>query len=492
MAAIQAELINEFQEFQAFREAKEKSHYVGGGNGLVTKAPLASQSGQVMHGPTGLFSQRGLNPEVFSAMLQPYGLGAILPAQGTVFTNPQFAILAGQEADSGTEPTDSCGDPVRAGFRKMCSQTAQFGFLRKAMDTIDPSNLIKLLNRSEFTDLSLQGDAVNNNTGLAPAGNFNNPSAVLNNSMSANLSAVATSFIRDLGQQLWQGTVTGNTNGRAEFPGLDAQITTGHVDSVTNTLCPAADSDVKDFNFSILGKTGQLSDIVTYLSMLEFFVTSIARDVNVTATWVISMRPELWQELTDVWPISYNTNRGTLLSGNTQVNVLGDTMIAQRDQMRRSMTIEINAHSYQVVLDNGINEQTNITTGSLAAGQYASDIYFIPMTVNGYSVTRMEYLNYSDLPGALSAMGIGQSNLRFWTNAGRYLWTVQDTRECFDVSGRTEMRVICQTPYLAGRISNVGYEPLQHLRSPYTDSPYFVNGGVSTRTDFSDTNAVWA
>ncbi len=475
-------LIKQFQEFQEYQEFKA----------MTTKAPATGQTGQLVHGPTGLFSQRGLNPEVFSAMLQPRGLATVLPHRPTVYTNPQYGILTGQEDDNGTEPSESCGEPVRAGFRKMGSLTAQFGFLRRATDTIDPTKAIELLNRSEFTDLGLQGDAVNNDTGFMPQGTFNNPRQVLNNALSSNLSAVATSFIRLLSRQLWQGVNAGATDGFREMIGLDSQITTGHVDSVTNTLMPAADSDIKNFNYEPVDGSG-LNDIVRYLTMLEFFVTNNADRMGLTCTWVIAMRPELWQELTDIWPLAYNTNRGaTVLSGNTQVNVLGDEMVRQRDAMRKSMTIDINARSYRVVLDDGINEQTNTENASIPSGEFASDLYFVPLTANGFSVTRIEYLDYRQIMPALAGLGTGIQKVRFWTNDGRYLWTVQDTRECIDVTGRTQARVVLQTPMLAGRIQNIRYAPLQHLRSSYPDSPYWQDGGVSTRADFSDTNAVWS
>ncbi len=83
---------------------------------METKAPLTGQTGQLVHGPTGLFSQRGLNPEIFSAMLQPKGIAAALQQRATVFTNPQYGILTGQEADVGTEPDDSCAEDSQVIF----------------------------------------------------------------------------------------------------------------------------------------------------------------------------------------------------------------------------------------------------------------------------------------------------------------------------------------------------------------------------------------
>jgi len=57
---------------------------------------------------------------------------------------------------------------------------------------------------------------------------------------------------------------------------------------------------------------------------------------------------------------------------------------------------------------------------------------------------------------------------------------------------KTEQRVILRTPQLAGRIDYVMYEPTQHLRSPYADSDYFQDGGISTRPASRSSYAVWA
>lgn len=460
---------------------------------MATKTVAANNTAQLMHGPTGLFSQSGLNPEVFSAMIQPAGLGAVLPKVATRYTNPQFPILTGQEDDNGTEPDDSCGDPVRAGFKKLCTLTAQFGMLQRGTDTIDPSEIITLLNRGEMTDLRLMGQIQNNNTGFLPNG-MPDPNDILNNVVAAQMSAVGTSFIRNLSGQLWTGSIAGATNGWAEFPGLDSQITTGHKDSVTGTLCPGADSDVKDFTYNnVDGTDGK--DIVEYISMLEFYVTDVASRTGATCEWVWTMRRELWQELTAIWPTAYNTNRGAsvgTIGGNLAIVVDGGDMTAQRDMMRRSMTLDVNGRTYKVVLDDGINEVVNGDVANLNAGEYASDIYFVPLSANGYPVTRLEYLDYRVVSQMLGAVSQLAGKVQFWTNDGAFLWVYRDLPGfCFDIVGRTQQRVVLQTPHYAGRIQNVKYSPLQHLRSHDPDSPYFEDGGVSTRTDLSNNYAVW-
>jgi hypothetical protein len=47
---------------------------------------------------------------------------------------------------------------------------------------------------------------------------------------------------------------------------------------------------------------------------------------------------------------------------------------------------------------------------------------------------------------------------------------------------KTEPRLLLLTPYLAARLSNVKYLPMEHERSPFTDSSYFADGGRTTQT----------
>jgi hypothetical protein len=63
---------------------------------------------------------------------------------------------------------------------------------------------------------------------------------------------------------------------------------------------------------------------------------------------------------------------------------------------------------------------------------------------------------------------------------GRFAWTAVKDGWCFKIQAKIEPRLVLRTPQLAARIQNVKYTPLQHVRSPDPDSPYFEKGGVST------------
>jgi len=309
-------------------------------------------------------------------------------------------------------------------------------------------------------------------------------SDILNLLTKAEMVTAVVNLERTLCGHLWSGSPANNTagGGYREFPGLANQIATGQVDAHNNQACPALDSDVKDFNYNDV--CGTTPDIVEYVSMLEAYLYFNADRMGLLPwTAVLTMRPELWYLLTECWPCAYNTIRcERVLGGNAEVNVEGTAMINMRDAMRSGMFIDINGRRYPVVTDTCIPEQTNITDANVGAGQYASSIFFVPLTVNGgFPVTYIEHVDYR---AASADARFLRGTQEFWTDDGRYYWAVEYQKWCYKLSVKSEQRVVLRTPQLAGRIDNVLYEPLQHFRSHDPDSPYFADGGVSLRPFF--------
>jgi hypothetical protein len=169
-----------------------------------------------------------------------------------------------------------------------------------------------------------------------------------------------------------------------------------------------------------------------------------------------------------------------------------DNNVRMRDEMRNGQYIDINGRRYPVVEDDGIFESNNVNTAGLAAGEYSSSIYFVPLRVRGnFPVTYWEHIDYRQVGAQLAALGSGVRNVPFWTDNGRFLWVYRDNSFCFDLQAKVEPRVVLRTPHLAAKIQGVEYSPMLHLRSPYPDSPYFKNGGLSTRSVVDTTYAVW-
>lgn len=433
-----------------------------------------------LFGGGGVFAVPGLEPDVITAYVRPHGLLEKLPRFPSVFEQPRFGTITGFTATTGVEAVNPCDDNP-AGYMKGCNLTAQFGRIARDTQTIEWDKTIRQLHAGITTELALRGRVLGLGD-VSPAGL--SEADILNIYTMGEMVTVGVNIERLLNVHLWQGNPANNTanSGYMEFPGLSRQVATGQVDADTGLACAALDSDVKSFNYNSV--CGTNPSIVRYLSMLEYYLRMNSLGMGLDpVSWVIVMRDQLWFPLSECWPCQYNTNRcaGAAIGagGASQTVLLGDEMTAIRDRMRRSMTIDINGTTYPVVTDTGIFEHNNVNNANLLPGQYASTIYMIPLTIIGnFPTTYMEHVDYTR--GARDrALLRGMED--FWTDRGLYSWALEQVKWCYKLSVKTEQRVVLRTPHLAGRIDAVMYEPLQHLREPFADSPYFADGGVSIR-----------
>jgi len=235
---------------------------------------------------------------------------------------------------------------------------------------------------------------------------------------------------------------------------------------------------------------GTTLDIVEYVSMLIYYLEYNADRMGLgPVKYAIAMTKGLWFELSACWPCSYMSNRCKNDAG-TRIAVMNDNVnVNERDRMRRNMVLPVNGTEYPVIIDDGIYEYNSTNSASVAAGSFASALYFVPLTIaGGFPVTYMEYVDYKQA-GADTSLLHGMEEY-FWTDNGRYSWAIDNNRWCYQLSAKTEQRIILRTPQLAGKIQRIGYTPLQHLRDSDADSPYFFDGGVSMRSA-SQYYAVW-
>lgn len=427
-----------------------------------------------LHDGGGIFSTCGLEREVITAHIRPEGIGSQLPLMPSVSTDPRFASITGFTQGYGAAAENACDD-APAGFMKGCELTNQFGLIRYDTNDIEFDVVMRKYNRGDFTDLQLWGTVIGEGMANGMWASGLNEGQILQIVTMAEMITAGVLANRALVTQMWQGNVA-----LGQFPGLDAQIATGQMDASTGTLCPALDSDVKEFGYDDVCGTGR--DIVEYMSMMAYYLEFNARKMGLAPVqWAVVMRPELWFELSACWPCSYLTNRCKDDAG-TQVAVINDqTNTALKDRMRDNMVIPINGRDYTVVVDDGIFEHNSTNNANLAAGQFASSIYFVPLTIlGGRPVTYREYLNYRD-PVADANVRLLRDRNDFWTDNGVYSWAISNNKWCYTLHLKTEQRVVLRTPQLAGKIQNIMYSPLQHLRSGYPDSPYNFDGGLSIR-----------
>ncbi len=451
-----------------------------------TKAPANFGNYTELHGLGSLWGRASVERDIITAHMNPApGLAAILPLLPSLSEDPRFGALTGYTDVSGAEAANPCSD-APAGYVKACNLTAQFGRLQRDTQTIDWDRVALRRNRGDFSDLMLRGQVLGM-TNLSPI--TATSSDILNVVTLSEMVIAAVAMERKLVTQLWQGSPANNNagGGYKEGPGLDNQIATGQVDADSNTACPSLDSDIKNFAYDLVGGAGR--DIVEYLSMLEFYLRYNATHMGLDpVSWVVVMRPELWFELSAVWPCRYLSNRCAVSSGTNPIVINDNVNVSMRDEMRNGRFIDINGNRYPVIVDVGVNEATNITNANVGLGQYASSIYMVPLTITGsFPVTYREHIDYRAGATDLTYLR-GQQT--FWTDDGVYSWAYEDNKWCYKLSVKTEQRIILRTPQLAGRIDSILYEPLQHLRDSDPTSPYFADGGVSIVAD-ETSYAVW-
>jgi hypothetical protein len=451
--------------------------------GLHTKAPGLSPTYTELHGVGSLFGNVPIERDVISAHIAPAGLPAALPWIPTVFEQPNFASITGYTALSGTVPAYPCSD-AQAGYIKSCILTAQFGRLMVDTQTIEIDKTVRRANRGDFTDLILHGKMLGELGGFTPGGLTQDQ--ILNVVTKNEMVIAAVGIQRAASTMTWTGNPAAGTAGWRPFPGLDRQIATGQMDTETGALCPALDSDVKDFAWDNVEGNGR--DIVAYMQQLEYYLVigNASRMGLMPAQWVWVMRPEAWQVISEIWPCRYNTNRcaSVINTGNLNAAVIlqGPDNIAMRDAMRNEMRIDVNGRTYPVIVDDGIFEFNITNDGHCLAGEYASSIYFVPISISsGLPVTYFEYVDYRQIDKEVAYLN---GNNRFWTDDGKFMWAYEDIGGfCYKLKLKIEPRIVLRTPQLAGRIDRVKYTPLQHLRSSDPSNAYFKDGGVSLRAD---------
>ena len=452
-----------------------------------------NSTSNLIHGVGSLFgaAQVGLDREVISAMMHWTGLAEHLPRVPVRTMEVLLPFITGVEPTSSTEPSDECGDCI-SGETEACIQHFTTGRVCRETQPMTPDRVIERLNNGDI-DLTLMNDQLGSDSPWHSGDSFASMSG-------AQLMQVATAwallfelpplFMHSLSPMVYNGNPTNNQgNGYREFRGLDLLINTGFVDALTSTSCPSLDSDLKDFAYQDVGSTVYPSFHET-LEMAAAFVMRNARGQRLTpVTWAVVMRPELWQIYSGLIPtqavMAALMNQMAALPARMTINMDGASIVAQRDALRNEMQIPINGRMYPVILDDGIAEinDNNDADNMLVPGEYASDVYLVPITYLGNRpATKLEYKDFRFITADVRATDGLIGDFYKPSPDGRFMWTWVKNGWCFKVQAKIEPRIILKVPQLAARIQNVKYQPMQHFRSPDPDSPYFVKGGVSYRT----------
>lgn len=444
--------------------------------------------GGMVHGWGSMFGavQVGIDPEVVSTMMHWGGIADILPRDPVRTLEEFLPFITGVEPTSSTEPTTECGDCI-SGESESCIQHYPTAKVCRETKPMTLQKAIERLNRGDI-DLQLLNDQLGSDSPWHPGALAMTQESIMQVATAwALLFELPPLFMQALSPMVYDGNpVNNNGNAYREFRGLQLLVNTGFVDAFANIACAGLDSDVKNFNFGDV-ETETNPSFFEMLEMAHFYVANNARGQRLSpVTWVVTMRPELWQILSGLIPVQrvMSTLLGATLAANLnmRINIDGSTVAQERDSLREGLTLPINGQSIRVVLDDGIPELNNANNANLDPGEYASDVYVLPLSYLGNRKgMKIQYKDYRFITEEIAATDDLIGGFYKPSPDGRFSWSLVRDGRCFKIQAETEPRIILRTPQLAARIQNVKYVPMQHLRSPDPDSPYFFKGGVSTR-----------
>lgn len=451
-------------------------------------------SGPYVHGVGGLFSMPGQDARIFSAMLTPQV--SILndlpvlqadPIPGAGYGGYQqefFTTVTGVTSSSQTDanqPTAECAQFPEGGLLKVCTLVSPYGRYGASLPTLNLETLGMLANPADPTYLRLMN--MGEHAGPSIPGGVR---SILYNEFSKRAFTAIHGYAQYVARKIWAGdpALSANSNRWKDVLGLNSQINSGNKrDALSNTLCSAMDSDVKNYNYGqIAAANSTIANVIdTMCAYLEWnaWMSGMA-----PVRRKIYMRAQLFDELSKIWPVLYYQQMIAQVNNFTNARFnFGESVMNLRESMRNELFIPIRGQRVEIGLDDGIPERngdpsTANYNAALQSGQFASDIYFVPMTVmGGIPVTYIEPFNQAN---AITEAVIQEGRVlnTFTSDGGQYRWYTRQTDNCVSWSFVSQFRVVVRTPQLAGRITNVGYAPLQHFRSAWNDETgYFVNGG---------------
>lgn len=442
-------------------------------------------SGGALQGPLqgnpslgGAFSAPGVRPDRFSALPRVRSLARLLTPKPSEIYNEIYAIVTGATDGSGTNPTSFCGTAPQPGNLKTCEQQRQFGkwFSQSQLNSVPDIGFLR--NRAE-----VPGRILNS----APEENPLIPDIMFRltdtrSQLQYELFNQGIFLERALEKVLITGDSTkANTSTERgfikEFLGLDAQIKTGYTDS-SGVTCPAADSIVIGFNTSIGGTIGggDGRTITTAIGDLWYAAQDRANQVGMGdgIEYAFVMRKEIFRVLTDYYANTYATSRfqaATLTAGSPVIQI-ADKANEFRLEMLQGQYLLVEGIPVPVVFSDGMQFD------GMGSNSYMTDIFLVPLAWNGFPLLRFEYFNMGN-QYITEWNGIINPDKRRVINNGLLLMGYQSTGMCdlFQFAG--QMRLILETPFLAGRIDNVIFSYLANTRNAIPGQSLYVDGGVS-------------
>jgi hypothetical protein len=444
----------------------------------ASTTPTAVPLHGVFHGNTsqyGILTTPGVRPERFSTLSRPWSLASILTPNASRYWQEKLEVMTGVTAASGTNATGWCADPPTVGQGKICKQNFEWGDYYVKTDLNIIPYVGQLKDRAD-----VPAEIINGGTD----GNPYMPDILFRLDDTQSLAQyeiwrIGVEFERTFDKVLVTGdTTVASANSEHgwfnEFKGLDLMIATGYTDADTGIACPAMDSDVITYSANINTTTADGRNIVQALGDLMYALRQRAMKFQMAGVqFAIVMREELFRSFVEQYSCLYQLYAcaGSQYEEN---NIDQRETNRLRMEMLNGRYLLVDGVPVPVVFTEGIVQTTP------AANTFESDMYVVPVSWAGMPLLRLEYFPMDNqyLLEKSSFTGHGHEIL----NNGMWIASSEETAFCKELHFGTRMRLILETPFLAGRIDNLQYTFSANIRNALPGASFYADGGSTYRS----------
>lgn len=444
--------------------------------GTVQKAVGSENAASLFYSGSGFFVDCSLDASIINTTLNPiYSMANMIPVLPTSDRKVAFGYLTSISANTGDYPDYVCDDSPTVGDPSFCRAEYEIGRISYQTKTLELDSLIEKAHRGVREDFYLLGN-VRGVSAIATMAQLRDRDFVQRSAVRRQLTLVGRAFQHDVINQFWNGDptsgVTNTTNGgRKEFWGLNSLIANdyGSKSFVTGSTCTKLNSYVDTFTGIVGDGTANLYSRLQHME--NYLYQRAALQGLLPVESAIVMHPITWSEVVKYLPCEMMGDScvrpgydPTVESGN-QIMVSANDGMSQvylRTQMMNTMTMTLNGRTYPVILDHGITvDETVYDAGPpVVPLTYTAPIYMVPMRVAGEPTLYWRHKDYTLLEDQLSPIPGSQTDMRGWSDSGRYHFIIEHSRRCFLVDGKTELGLVFKAPQLAGRIDDVAVSPL--------------------------------
>lgn len=423
----------------------------------------------------GIFSGAGVRPDRFSTLVRPHSFMRALQISKSEYTDEILEVMTGVTAASGTNATGFCGNPPTVGQGKVCQQIYKFGKYYVKTDLNSIPEIGQLRNRAD-----VPGNIINQGTAghpLIPDLMFR--LADPRSQLQYELWRIGVEAERTLDVVGIQGDISVDSTSSefghiVEFNGLDLQIKNDYTDAVTGLACEAMDSEVISYSAAVGDTTSDGRNMVQVMEDTMYGLRERGEGMQIEGVqYAIVMRKEAFRPFVNAYACDYNNYICTGAAG-TPNNNDAVTVNGLRQSMLTGRYILVAGEQVPVLFTEGIAQTTP------AANTMESDIYIVPLNWQGLPLTHLQYFDMGN--SYATEFSNFTNGATVVMNNGLWIAAERDTGLCKEYHFANRMRLILETPFLAGRIDNIQYTNLAPIRNALPGASYYADGGSSFRS----------